>query len=131
MTEIQFSFLVAQVHPITLAITEILAIGTFTRSHPFPVPIRMELVFPHLHEIVLVNVSLMIVATNAGALRDGTVYQNRPHRNACLTSKETVANLSFVVTQEAFASIVQTDASLLSGGTDKLHHPTEIVVGQL
>ena len=91
----------------------------------------MELVFPHLHEIVLVNVSLVIVATNAGARRDGTVYQNRPHRNTCLTSKETVANLSFVITQEAFTSIVQTDASLLSGGTDKLHHPTEIVVGQL
>lgn len=118
-------------HAVALAISEILAFGTVARTHPFAIAIGVELVFPHLHEVVFVDVPLMIVGADAGAGRDGAVYQHGTHCDACLTSVEMVAHFTLVVAKEALAAIIQTDASFASGGSDELRHASEIVVGEV
>ena len=66
MAEQQFTFLVTQVHTVSPAIAEVLARGAFACPHPFTVAVRVETVFPYVHKVVLVDVALMIVGTDAG-----------------------------------------------------------------
>ena len=66
VTEEEFAFTIAQMHAVSLTIAEEVAVGTGTCAHPFAVAIGLEAVFPHIHEVVLVDVALVVVATDAG-----------------------------------------------------------------
>ena len=63
----QFAFPVAQVHAVAPAIAEIVARGTFACAHPFAVAVGKEAVFPYVHELVLIDVALVIIGADAGA----------------------------------------------------------------
>ena len=63
----QVSFFITQVHSPTLAIAEHLAGGTITFLHPIAVAVILETILPHIPEVVFVNISLIVFATNAGA----------------------------------------------------------------
>lgn len=127
----QFAFFVAQVHAVAPAIAEIVARGTFAGAHPFAVAVGEEAVFPYIHKFVLIDVALMIVGADAGARRDGAVYQYRADGDACLTTEQVVAHVSFVVAQEAFASVADADVSGLARALDEVQHPPELFGGEL
>ena len=131
MTKIQLSIGIPKMHPVSPAIAEILAIGTIAFPHPFPIPIRLITAFPHLHEIVLIDVSLVEIRTDAGTSRNGTVYQYGTYRYPCLTCKEMISHLAFLIAKESFATIIQADTAFLSRLADELHDLTELGIGQL
>ena len=105
MAEQQLAVGITEMHATTFAITEILAGGTCLLLHPAAVTIGMIAVFPYLHEVVVVDVTLFIVAANAGAGRDGAVYQYGTDGDACLAGIEVVAHFAFVVSQKAFTAV--------------------------
>ena len=97
MTKIQLPVRIAQMHAVSPAIAEVLAVGAIAFPHPFAVSVGLETVFPYLHEVVLVDVSLVVVRADAGAGRDGAVYQYRAYRHSRLTGKEMIAHIAFVI----------------------------------
>ena len=58
---------VAEVHATAFAVAKHLTIGTLIFFHPTAVAIILEPVFPHVPKIVLVDVSLIVFSSNAGA----------------------------------------------------------------
>ncbi len=73
MTQNQFSILITQVHAVSLAIAEILAVCTFTSLHPGAVTIWLVTVLPYINEVILVDVALSQIAADACAGGDGSV----------------------------------------------------------
>ena len=57
-------------HAPTLAVAEHLAVATLALFHPLAVAIRFEAILPHIPEILLVDVALVVLATDAGACRN-------------------------------------------------------------
>ena len=131
MAKQQISLPVTQMHAVSFAITEKLTVGTLPFAHPLAVTIRLIFVIPHLHKVILINIALMIVGTDAGTSRNSTVHQNRPYRYPCLTMEEMIAHISLIVSEETFTAISRLYPSLLARTFDKLHHPAKIPVRQL
>jgi hypothetical protein len=69
------------------------------------VPENTEAVFPYIHKIVLVNVSLAERGADAGAAGNGAVYADRGNAEARLTGEKMVPDLPFVWSQKAFAAV--------------------------
>ena len=65
MAEQQIAVFVAQVHAVASAIAEEFAFGAIALAHPFAVAVRMVTMLPHVHKIVLLDVSLMVIAADA------------------------------------------------------------------
>ena len=66
MAEKELAIAVAQVHTVATAVAEIAARGTLSALHPLAVAVWVVAVFPHVHEVVLVDVALIVVGTYAG-----------------------------------------------------------------
>ena len=73
MAENQLAVFVAQVHAVAAAVAEPFAVGAFILAHPLTVTIRTKLIFPDIHEIILVDISLMIIRSDARACGNRTV----------------------------------------------------------
>ena len=73
MAENKLAVFVAQVHAVAAAVAEPFAVGTFILAHPLAVTIRTELIFPDVHEIILVDISLVIIRSDARARGNRTV----------------------------------------------------------
>ena len=56
---------ITQMHRSATAIAEKFAFGAFLPTHPFAVAVRMVTMLPHVHKIVLIDVSLMVIAADA------------------------------------------------------------------
>ena len=54
-------------HSVALAIAEPFAVSALVLLHPGTVTVWLETVFPYIDEIILVNISLMVVSTYAAA----------------------------------------------------------------
>ena len=82
LTDLQFTIPVAEMHAVALAIAPHLAMLTLVGLHPFSVAVDLEFVLPNVPKTVLVDIALMVVATNAEATRNGAVGQYGSHINA-------------------------------------------------
>ena len=63
----QMAVAISKVHSVSFTILEEFAFGAVTVSHPFTVAVHLKTVFPDIHEVILINIALMIVAPNTGA----------------------------------------------------------------
>lgn len=97
MADQQFLFFIVQVHAIAFAVTEHLAVGAYSLFGPAAVAIGFEAIVPDVHEVILINVSLMEVRADTGATGNGTVYQHRSYTDAGVTFIESVAYLAFII----------------------------------
>lgn len=122
MAKQQFAFVVAQVHPVPPAISEVFAFRALFVPHPFPMPVRIEFTFPYLHEIVFVDIALMIIRPDAGTSRNSSVDKNRAYCDSSLARKEMIAHFAFVVAEEPFASVAYMDTPLFPAAFDKFHY---------
>ena len=128
MTQYKFSIFVPKVHSVALTVAEDVALGTDARTHPLAVAIDLVTILPYLPEIILVDVALMIVGTDAGTGSYRAVNEYRAHRDARLTTEEKVADVALVVTHKALAAVVYPDAFVLLAVTfDKLHQLTMLL----
>ena len=101
----QATFIIAQMHAVAVTIAEETAVGTLSCALPVVGAVRMITVFPHIHEVVLVDISLIIVGTDACAGGDGTIRHHGTNGDARLTGKRMVANLAFVVAYKSGATV--------------------------
>ena len=128
VTKQEFAVAIAQMHAITLTIAEVFALGTFVFLHPLAVAIGMIAILPHFHEVVFVDVSLIIDCPDAGTGSDRTVGHYRPYRHTSLTGEETTAHLTFVIAKKALTTIVCTDTSFLTYLFNIVEDPTEFLI---
>ena len=128
MAEQQFAVAIAEVHTITLTITEIFAIATLIALHPTAVTIQHVAVLPDVHEVVFVDIALIVVSTDTRTGSDGTVGHYRSHADPSLTGEETITYLTLVVAKETLTAIVSPDAPLLANLLDKFEDPPELLV---
>lgn len=62
----EIALIITKMHAATLAVSEVSALGTLALPHPFTVAVRQETLLPDIHEIILIDIALMIVGTDAG-----------------------------------------------------------------
>ena len=128
MAEEQSAVAVAQMHAVTLTITEIAALGALVFLHPFAVAIFLVTVLPHVHEVVLVDVPLIIVCTDAGTGGNGAVSHHGADADTCLTGEKPVAHLALIVAEKTLTAIVCTDATFLTYLFNIVKDTTELFV---
>ena len=98
MAEKEVAIGITQMHTSTSAVTPVSASSTIVVFHPVAIAIRGIAVFPYIHKIVIIDVSLVIVGTNTGTGTNSTICHDRANSNTCLTAKETISNLTLIVT---------------------------------
>ena len=125
MTEHQLAVRVTEVHSVALAPFPVLAVGAVVFPHPIPVTVGLEAMLPDIHKIILVDVALVIVRTDARAGGDRTVNQHGTDSNTGLAGIEMIPHITLIRAEEAFATITGLDPPLLSGLLDEIQHPTE------
>ena len=76
VAELEAAVRVPKMHSSALAVTEKLAGAALVLFHPGPVAINLETVIPHFHKIILVDIALIVVCTDANAGRNGAVVEN-------------------------------------------------------
>ena len=88
----QATFIIAQMHAVAVTIAEETAVGTLSGALPVVGAVRMIAIFPHIHEVVLIYITLIVVGTDACAGSNGTIRHHGTNGDACLTRKRMVAN---------------------------------------
>lgn len=73
MAELEAAVGVPQMHSAAFAVAEEFAFSAFAFLHPGPVAINLEAIVPNFHEIVLVDVALIVIGPDAHAGGDGPV----------------------------------------------------------
>ena len=131
MAEHQLALAVAEVHAAAPAEAEVLALCALVLLHPLAVAVGSEALLPDIHEVILVNIALVIVGTDAGAGRDGAVGEDGAYADTRLAEEEMVAHIALVVAEKALTAIADVDASLLACRTDEVHDLTELLRPEL
>ena len=131
MAEDEFAFFVPEVHAATLAETPVLAGGAIVLFHPVPVAVGLKAVVPYIHEVVCIDIALVIIGADAGAGRYGAVRQHTRNAHAGIAEEEIVADVALVIAQEALTAIAGLDAAFLAGGLDEFHEALELDGGEL
>ena len=130
VAEQELAVAVAQVHAVTLAVAEVLAAGTLAGVHPFAMTIGGIAVLPDVHEVVLVDVALIVVCPDAGTGGNGAVGHHGTYCNASLTGEQAVTHLTLVIAEETLAAIVGADAAFLAHLSYIVKDATELLVRQ-
>ena len=117
-----------QVHTVPFAKAERLAILAFSTTCPIAISEDLEAIVPHVHEIVLVDVSLLVIVSDTQTGGNAAINQDAGCRDTCLTDIEPVAHLRLILAQKALAGIFCMDSSLLTCFHDEIHKTTEINV---
>ena len=118
-------------HAVALTVAEVFAVGTLVTTHPFTIAVQHIAVLPYIHEVILIDVALIVVCADAGTGSDGTVGHHGAHADAGLTGEETVTYFTLVVTQEAFAGEFGRYNAFPAGSPDKLHQADMLFTRQL
>ena len=113
------------------AMLEHLAISAGACFHPGAVAERLETVFPHIEEIVLVDIALYITTVDVGTGRDGAINQNGADGDARTAEIEPVANLALVGPDVSLATELAVNPPLLSCGDDEIHQLAELFIAEL
>ena len=128
MTKHQTTIFSAQVH--TIAFAEVEHFAVFARlclSHPIAVAVLLKAILPHIPELIMVDIPLVVLTSDTGASRDTAIDENRGDGYACGTLVEMVAHLAFVVAKKALARVTDM-TTCLSLGHDEIHQLVELVV---
>ena len=117
-----------QVHAIAFAVAEHLAVGAYSLFGPTAVAIGFEAIVPDIHEVILINVSLMEVRADTGTTGNGTVYQHRSYTDAGVTFIESIAYLAFIIPQETFTAVTGSYHTFLATLTDEVEYGDKLPV---
>ena len=126
-----FRFLVTEVQAGAFAVAPVLAGLAVADFCPAAVPHHLVTVLPHVPDVVLVDVSLDIVPTQAGAGRNAPVAEHRRHVHTGPTEERVIAGILFVTAQKTFTPVIHVDDIQGLHLTDKVKDLPEFLVGQL
>lgn len=131
MAEQQFAVVISEVHAVAFAVAPVLAVFAVIRFHPLVIAMWLEAMFPNIHEIVLVDIALLVVVADACAGTDAAIHEHRSHRYACCAAEHPVANVSFVCSEEAFASVGSVYLAFLTSLADEVEQSSELFSREL
>ena len=131
MAEQQFAFIVPEVHAASFAVAPVFAAFAIVRFHPFVIAMRLETMFPNIHEVVFVDVSLTVIRPDACAGADASVDEDGSHCDACHTAKHPVANVSFVGPEEAFAAVGSVNPAFFASLANEVEQSPELFSREL
>lgn len=131
VAEEEVTVAVMQVHAVTLTVAKKGTVGTHTFFHPATIAEELETVLPHIHEVILVDVALVVVGTNAGTGGDRAVRQNGGDTDAGVAGIEAIAHLALVTAKEAFTAVADEQFAFAAGTTDEVHQTLEVAIIQL
>ena len=129
MAEEKFAVGVAEVHAVAFAVFPDFTGGALVFMHPGAVPEGLEACVPDFHEVILVDVSLMIIGSDTGAGGDAAVGKDGTNGDAGGADVEVAAHIALVIAQEPFAAVFGHNPALLTGGLDEIHQAFEFFVG--
>ena len=87
-------------------------------------------VFPYFHEVVLIDIALIIVGTDTGTSSNRAISHHRTYRDTSLTREETGTHLAFIIAKEPLTSIIHLDATFLSRLLQILKNATKLLIRQ-
>ena len=93
---------VPQMHGAALAVPPGFAVRALPRLHPAAVAVGLESVLPHIPEIIIVDVALMVVAAYAQAAGYGAVTQDGCYAYSCYAVEHVVTYQTLVSAHKAF-----------------------------
>ena len=115
-----------QVHCAAETVLEHLAVGALACLHPRTVTEELETIFPHIEEVVLINVALHEAAVDVRTSGDGAIDEDGADGNARAAEIEPVADLALVGTNISLTTEFCIYLSFLSGRDDKVHQLAEL-----
>ena len=89
----QAAIISAEMHAIPLAEVPHITVRAWACMHPLTITIGLELILPHVGELVFIDISLMISTSDAQATGNGAIGKNGSHIDTSLTTIRTVAHL--------------------------------------
>lgn len=96
----------AEMHAVALAVAPYFAVfARFLLAHPVAISVGFKALLPHLPELILVDISLIVLTSNGGAGGDASVDEDTGHLRAGNTLVEVVADLSFPLAQKTLAGV--------------------------
>ena len=131
LAEEQTAIVVAQVHAPTLAVTPHVAVGTGSCLFPRTVAEQLETVLPDIPEIVAVDISLMVVGTDAAASRDASVVEHGAYGDTGLAEEGTVAHVELMTAEESLAAVFGFYAGFATCLINEIHQLVEVFVSEL
>ena len=98
VTSHQPTVFVVQMHAIPFAIPEHGTVGTDSLASPFPMTKHFETMVPDFHEIILVDIPLVVIGSDAGTTGYGSVDANGSDRYAGMAAEKIIAHFCFIGT---------------------------------
>lgn len=99
MAEHEGTVFAAEVHATTFAVAEQTAVAARREpTHPCAIAIGHETMLPHVPKVIVVDIALIVLATNAGACRYAAVDEDRCDADTCRAVEEMIAHIAFVIT---------------------------------
>ena len=98
---------------------------------PAAVPHHLVTVLPHVPDVILVDVPLNVIPTQAGAGRNASVAKHRRHVHTGPTEERVIAGFLLVAAKKALAAVIHIDDLQGLHLTDKVEDLPELLVGQL
>ena len=83
LADLKRAFIVTEVHAVAQTVSPHLASLAGSRLHPLAVSVQFITMLPNLPEMVVIDVALVVVATDAEAARDGTVGEDGSDVDSC------------------------------------------------
>lgn len=118
----KMSFTVPEVHSASPTELELPATAARLRLfHPTAVAEDFEPRIPHIHEVVLIDVPLVVIRPDAGAGRYGTVSQDRTNADSGTAEEKLIPYFTFEVSKEALTTIGGLDKTFFARAPDELH----------
>ena len=118
-------------HAIAEAIAEVLTVCALVLAHPVAVAVGKETALPDVHEVVVVDIALLVVAADAGAGGDGAVDKDGADGDTSLAGVEVVAHLSLIVAEKSLAAVVYLKFALAAGLPNEVENAAELVAPEL
>ncbi len=126
-----FRFLVTEVQAGAFAVAPVLAFFAVADFGPVAVAHHLVAVLPHVPEVVLVDVALDVVATQARTCRDAAVAKHGTDVHAGTAEERVVAGVLLVTAEESFAAVVHVDDVQRFDFADEVEHLAEFLVREL
>ena len=113
------------------AVAPVLALFAIADFCPAAVAHDLIAVLPHVPEVILVDVALYVIATEARACRDAAVAKHGTDVHAGAAEERVIARVFLVAAEESFAAIIHVDDVHRFYFADEVEHLAEFLVREL
>ena len=123
--------LISEVQTRTFAVAPVFTFFAIVNLGPAAVAHHLVAVLPYIPQVVLVDVALDVISTQARAGRNAAVTKHGRNVHASAAEERVVAGVFLVAPEEPFAAVVHVDDVHLLHIADKVEYLAEFLVREL